>query len=68
MDFAIVHTHARIFYIYNKKGQIFFPLEPDDYRCIEEIEEKLDLSPELDDEYYNGDEEEYIPPGCKILY
>ena len=64
--FAIVHSYWHLPYWYNDKGLVNFPLTENDYVPDEEIEEILSLTPDLDDEYYDVGEEEYIPPSSRI--
>ncbi len=64
--FAVVHSYWRLPYYYNDKGLVDFPLTEDDYVPDEEIERVLSLTPDLDDEYYDVGEEEYVPPASRI--
>ncbi len=65
-NFAIVHSYWHLPYWYSDKGLVNFPLTENDYVPEEEIEEILSLAPDLDDEYYDVGEEEYIPPSSRI--
>jgi hypothetical protein len=65
--FAIVHSYQRLPYYYNHRGLLDFPLTEDDFVPDEEIEKILSLSPDLDEEYYDVGEDEYIAPLSRIF-
>ena len=65
--FAIVHSYQRVPYYYDHKGLVDFPLSEEDFAPDEEIEEILSLSPDLDKEYYDVGEKEYIAPLSRVF-
>lgn len=55
-QFAIVHSYLRILYYIEVNDRVYFPLTEDDYVPDEYIKKFLNLTPELDDEYYKAEE------------
>lgn len=60
LTFTIVHSYYYLPYYWHEKDSVHFPLAPDDYVGIEEIEKFLEKSTKLDKEYYNIDKKRFM--------
>ncbi|MHA2231405.1 MAG: hypothetical protein ACXAB4_02830 [Candidatus Hodarchaeales archaeon] len=65
--FAIVHSYHRLPYYFNEQGRVDIPITEDDFMPDEEIEDLLSLTPDLDEEYYDIGEDEYITPLSRVF-
>lgn len=65
--FAIVHSYVLLPYYFDNRGRVDIPIFEEDFVPDEEIEDILSLTPDLDEEYYDIGEDEYIAPLSRIF-